>query len=67
MFLHIMEKKIKSMKKEELTQTSKLTDDEMTELKEAFALFDSDGDGNITTAGTNSKNKTFLGFKLVGL
>ena len=55
------------MKKEELTQTSKLTDDEMTELKEAFALFDSDGDGNITTAGTNSKNKTFLGFKLVGL
>ena len=55
------------MKKEELTQTSKLTDDEMTELKEAFALFDSDGDGNITTAGPNSKNKTFLGFKLVGL
>ena len=45
----MMERKIKATKLE-ATDTSKLTEEELTELEEAFALFDSDGDGTITSA-----------------
>ena len=51
MYLHVMETKIKSMKKEdEVEQSSKLTEEELTELRDAFALFDSDGDGAIDSS-----------------
>lgn len=32
-----------------LTQVDQLTEEQIAEFKEAFSLFDKDGDGNITT------------------
>jgi hypothetical protein len=37
------------LKKEITTMAAELTDEQITEFKEAFALFDKDGDGTITT------------------
>tara|TARA_B100000519_G_scaffold146456_1_gene127216 strand:- start:302 stop:709 length:408 start_codon:yes stop_codon:yes gene_type:complete len=36
-------------KKKKKTMAAELTDEQITEFKEAFALFDKDGDGTITT------------------
>jgi Ca2+-binding EF-hand superfamily protein len=63
-YLQMMERKIKATKmQEEAVDTSKLTKEELAELREAFALFDCDDDGTITTAELGNVMKS-LGRKL---
>jgi Ca2+-binding EF-hand superfamily protein len=63
-YLQIMEKKIKATKMmDEVVDTSKLTEEELSELREAFALFDCDDDGTITMAELGNVMKS-LGRKL---
>ena len=64
LYLHVMERKIKAMKKEDHPDLSnKLTEEELKELREAFSLFDSDGDGAIDSSELGNVMKS-LGRKL---
>ena len=60
--MHIMEKKIKSVKIEDI-DGSKFTQEEQKELRDAFALFDSDDDGTISMRELDNVMKS-LGRKL---
>jgi len=50
------------LKKEITTMAAELTDEQITEFKEAFALFDKDGDGTITTKELGAFFSTLLFF-----